>query len=78
MLGSVFGEVKQTIAFFFNYKSLDEHSTLGLTDKPKPPFTYISPALKSALKLYTLLHDIKSLETQLQLCKYFQVLQFSI
>lgn len=62
----------------FNYKSLDEHSTLGLIDTPKPPFTHISPAQKSALKLYTLLHNIKSLETQLPLHKYFKVLQFSI
>ncbi|KAL4569282.1 hypothetical protein LXL04_024918 [Taraxacum kok-saghyz] len=75
MLMSLSDEIEQTIALVFeNYKSLDEHSPSGLTETPTttPPSGFISPALKPALKLYTLLHDIQSPESQLQLCKYFQ------
>lgn len=78
MLVSLSDEIEETIALVFeNYKSLDEHSSSGLTESHKPSSGFISPALKPALKLYTLLHDIKSPESQLQLCKYFQVLQFT-
>ncbi|KAL7608515.1 hypothetical protein Lser_V15G11939 [Lactuca serriola] len=73
MLVSLSDEIEETIALVFeNYKSLDEHSSSGLTESHKPSSGFISPALKPALKLYTLLHDIKSPESQLQLCKYFQ------
>ncbi|KAI3695361.1 hypothetical protein L1987_78357 [Smallanthus sonchifolius] len=72
MLVMLSDKIEQTIAIVFeNYKSLYETSTRGLTDKPTPGF--ISPALKPALKLYNLLHDIQSPEAQMQLCKYFQI-----
>lgn len=67
-------QIEQTIALVFeNYKSLDEFSPSGLKDTSTHPSGFISPALKPALKLYSLLHDILSPESQLQLCKYFQV-----
>ncbi|MFS8017674.1 hypothetical protein Hanom_Chr15g01383191 [Helianthus anomalus] len=73
MLVRLSDKIEQTIALVFeNYKSLDEKSPSGLTDKPTPASGFISPALKPALKLYNLLHDIKTPEAQMQLCKYFQ------
>lgn len=73
MLGLLSDQIEQTIALVFeNYKSLDESSPSGLKDTSTPSSGFISPALKPALKLYTLLHDIQSPESQLQLCKYFQ------
>ncbi|KAI7732816.1 hypothetical protein M8C21_014062, partial [Ambrosia artemisiifolia] len=73
MLVMLSDKIEQTIALVFeNYKSLDEKSPTGLTDKPTPASGFISPALKPALKLYNLLHDIQSPEAQIQLCKYFQ------
>lgn len=72
MLGLLSDQIEETIALVFeNYKSLDENSPSGLTDTPKKSGS-ISPALKPALKLYSLLHDINSPEAQMQLCKYFQ------
>ncbi|GJS28561.1 hypothetical protein Tco_0489181 [Tanacetum coccineum] len=72
MLGLLSDQIEETIALVFeNYKSLDENSPSGLTDTPTKSGS-ISPALKPALKLYSLLHDIRSPEAQMQLCKYFQ------
>lgn len=74
MLGLLSDQIEETIALVFeNYKTLDENAPSGLTDTPTKSGS-ISPALKPALKLYSLLHDIQSPEAQMQLCKYFQVL----
>ncbi|KAK9064657.1 hypothetical protein SSX86_016039 [Deinandra increscens subsp. villosa] len=74
MLVKLSDKIEETIALVFeNYKSLDENSPSGLTDKPTPVSGFIAPALKPALKIYNLLHDIQSPEAQLQLCKYFQI-----
>nr|XP_043607972.1 uncharacterized protein LOC122579802 [Erigeron canadensis] len=73
MLGILSDQIEQTIALAFeNYKSLDESSPSGLTDTHTHVSGFVSPALKPALKLYALLHDILLPEAQLQLCKYFQ------
>ncbi|XP_076959899.1 uncharacterized protein LOC143636110 [Bidens hawaiensis] len=72
MLVTLSDKVEQLIALVFeNYKSLDENQPSGLTDNPTPSSGVISPALKPALKLYNLLHEICP-ESQMQLCKYFQ------
>ncbi|KAL8229027.1 hypothetical protein R6Q57_013927 [Mikania cordata] len=74
MLVMLSDKIEQIIAMVFeNYKSLDENSSSGLTDKATRVSVFISPALKPALKLYNLLHDIQSPEAQMQLCKYFQI-----
>ncbi|XP_071704850.1 uncharacterized protein [Rutidosis leptorrhynchoides] len=73
MLGMLSDQIEQIIALVFeNYKSLDESSPSGLKDSCARVSGAVSPALKPALKLYSLLHDILLPESQLQLCKYFQ------
>ncbi|KAH7860036.1 hypothetical protein Vadar_008426 [Vaccinium darrowii] len=74
ILGEVLERIEDTLALVFeNYKSLDESSESGIVDVFKPATGLAAPALKPALKLYNLMHDILSPEAQLKLCRYFQV-----
>ncbi|KAI4308594.1 hypothetical protein L6164_031650 [Bauhinia variegata] len=57
---------------FENYKSLDENSPTGLTDQFGPPLHSAAPALAPAVEIYTLLHDILSLDAQTILRNYLQ------
>ncbi|XP_056699511.1 uncharacterized protein [Spinacia oleracea] len=57
---------------FENYKSLDEHSSTGLTDSLTPVPETASSALGPAVQLYTLLHDILSQDAQAVLQKHLQ------
>ncbi|XP_059456561.1 uncharacterized protein LOC132186599 [Corylus avellana] len=73
MLGVIEDKVQQIITLVFeNYKSLDESLPSGMTDVLKPATEMVAPVLVSALKLFSLLHDILSPEAQLKLCRYFQ------
>lgn len=73
ILGEIEDQVQQILALLFeNYKSLDELSPSGLIDVFGPPTGLSAPALASAVKLYTLLHDILASESQLKLTRYFQ------
>ncbi|KAH9664409.1 hypothetical protein KPL70_019997 [Citrus sinensis] len=73
ILGEIEDQVQQILALLFeNYKSLDELSPSGLIDVFGPPTGLSAPALPSAVKLYTLLHDILASESQLKLTRYFQ------
>ncbi|KAH9712776.1 hypothetical protein KPL71_020147 [Citrus sinensis] len=73
ILGEIDDQVQQILALLFeNYKSLDELSPSGLIDVFGPPTGLSAPALASAVKLYTLLHDILASESQLKLTRYFQ------
>lgn len=75
ILGEIEDQVQQILALLFeNYKSLDELSPSGLIDVFGLPTGLSAPALPSAVKLYTLLHDILASESQLKLTRYFQVL----
>lgn len=74
ILGEVLERIEDTLALVFeNYKSLDESSESGIVDVFKPATGLAAPALKPALKLYNVMHDILSPEAQLKLCRYFQV-----
>ncbi|KAI3972579.1 hypothetical protein MKX01_019237 [Papaver californicum] len=74
ILGEVEDQIEQIFALVFeNYKSLDESFPSGMVDVFRPAFGSPAPALIPSVKLYTLLHDIFSPETQLKLCGYFQV-----
>ncbi|RAL45738.1 hypothetical protein DM860_009602 [Cuscuta australis] len=74
ILGEVSEKVEEIIALAFeNYKSLDESLPTGIADVFRPATGLAPPALASALKLYSLLHDILSPEAQLKLCRYFQI-----
>ncbi|KAG2719653.1 hypothetical protein I3843_03G262600 [Carya illinoinensis] len=57
---------------FENYKSLDEDSATGLADLFGSIQETAAPALAPAVQVYTLLHDILSLDTQTMLRTYFQ------
>jgi hypothetical protein len=59
---------------FENYKSLDESVLSGMEEIFGSPSGVPAPALGPAMKLYTLLHDILSQESQIKLCCYFQVI----
>jgi len=73
ILAVIEDKVQQIIALVFeNYKSLDESSPSGMLDVFKPATGMVAPALVSALKVYSLLHDISSPEAHLKLCRYFQ------
>ncbi|XP_059436516.1 uncharacterized protein LOC132169504 [Corylus avellana] len=73
ILGVIEEKVEKIITLVFeNYKSLDESSPSGMIDAFKPATGIVAPALVSALKIYTLLHDILSPAAQLKLCRYFQ------
>ena len=58
---------------FENYKSLDEDSPTGLADLFGPMQVSAAPALAPAVQVYTLLHDILSLDAQTMLRNYLQV-----
>ena len=67
-------QVEQLLALVFeNYKSLDETSSSGIAQNLTSIAEEASPALAPAVKLYTLLHDVLSSETQRALRRYFQV-----
>ncbi|KAM3684561.1 hypothetical protein ACJW31_11G053000 [Castanea mollissima] len=57
---------------FENYKSLDEDSPTGLADLFGPMQESAAPALAPAVQVYTLLHDILSLDSQNTLRNYLQ------
>ncbi|KAJ8748210.1 hypothetical protein K2173_000618 [Erythroxylum novogranatense] len=57
---------------FENYKSLDENSPSGLADPFGPIQESAAPALASAVKVYSLLHDILSQDAQNMLRNYLQ------
>ncbi|KAE8075472.1 hypothetical protein FH972_014188 [Carpinus fangiana] len=57
---------------FENYKSLDEDSSTGLADLFGPMQESAAPALAPAVQVYTLLHDILSLDAQTMLRNYLQ------
>ncbi|KAL1568093.1 hypothetical protein AAHA92_03497 [Salvia divinorum] len=73
ILGEVSEEVEEMLTLLFeSYKSLDESSPSGIADVFGPSTGVAAPALTPALKLYKLLHDILSPESQSKLCRYFQ------
>lgn len=66
--------IEQLLALVFeNYKALDEASTSGLAETFAPSTGSVAPAVKPAVQLFTLMHDILSLEAQTTLQKYFKV-----
>lgn len=68
-------QVESLLASVFeNYKSLDEHSATGLSDLPTSISDTASPALASAVQVYTILHDILSQDAQMTLQKHLQVI----
>lgn len=74
ILADIEEQVGQLLAMVFeNYKSLDEASPSGLADTFVPAVGAVAPALVPAVQLYTLLHDILSVEAQCTLRNYFQV-----
>ncbi|KAF5749744.1 hypothetical protein HS088_TW03G00069 [Tripterygium wilfordii] len=73
ILGEVDDQIQQILVLVFeNYKSLDESSLSGMMDTFRPATGLAAPVLASAVKLYSLLHDILSPEAQLKFCRYFQ------
>ncbi|GAB4859291.1 hypothetical protein Ancab_010753 [Ancistrocladus abbreviatus] len=57
---------------FENYKSLDELSPMGFSDKLTPIPVSATPALAPAVQVYTLLHDILTQDAQMILQNYLQ------
>lgn len=73
MLGEIEEKVQQILTLVFeNYKSLDESLPSGVMDVFRPATGQPAAALLPAIKLYTLLHDILTPESQLKFCRYFQ------
>lgn len=73
-MGEIEDQIEQIFALVFeNYKSLDESTPSGIMDVFKPATGVVPPALEPAVKLFSLLHDILSPETQNTLYSYFQV-----
>ncbi|KAJ8551142.1 hypothetical protein K7X08_000512 [Anisodus acutangulus] len=73
ILGEIEDQIEQIFALIFeNYKSLDESTPSGIMDVFKPATGVVPPALEPAVKLFSLLHDILSPETQNTLYSYFQ------
>lgn len=74
-MGDVKDQTEDILALVFeNHKSLDESSPSGMIDIFRPASGFVASALAPAVKLFTLLHDISSLEAKLKLCRYFQVM----
>ena len=72
ILGEIKDQIEQVLALVFeNYKSLDESFASEIINAFRPTTSFVAPALGSAVKLYTLLHDILSPEVQNHLCHYF-------
>lgn len=66
--------VEQLLALVFeNYKALDELSTSGLSETFGPATGSVAPAIVPAVQLFTLMHDILSVEAQSTLRNYFKV-----
>lgn len=66
--------IKSLLASVFeNYKSLDEHSTTGMSDLFGPISDCAAPALAPAVQIFSVLHDILSKEAQDILRNYLQV-----
>ncbi|TMW99778.1 hypothetical protein EJD97_001966 [Solanum chilense] len=73
ILGEIEDQIEQIFGLVFeNYKSLDESTPSGIMDVFKPATGVVPPALEPAVKLFSLLHDILSPETQNTLYSYFQ------
>ncbi|XP_009122050.1 uncharacterized protein LOC103846803 isoform X1 [Brassica rapa] len=73
MLAEIDEKVQHVLALIFeNYKSLDESCFSGIKHVFEPPTGTPAPAIASAIKLYGLLNNLLSQETQLSLCRYFQ------
>ncbi|MCO5588510.1 hypothetical protein L7F22_042467 [Adiantum nelumboides] len=73
MLSEVTEQVDQLLACVFeNYKFLDESSVSGISETLASSNRSTSPALVPAVKIFTLLHDILSVEAQKTLSYYFQ------
>jgi hypothetical protein len=67
-------QVEQLLAVVFeNYKSLDEDAPSGLAESSAPAPGTVAPALVPAVQIYTLLHDILSVESRNSLTNYFKV-----
>lgn len=67
-------QVQQLLAVVFeNYKALDESSTSGLAETFAQATGSVAPALVPAVQLFTLMHDILSVEAQSTLRNYFKV-----
>jgi hypothetical protein len=74
ILAVVEDQVSQLLTLVFeNYKSLDETSLSGMSDK-FPAVGAAAPALLPAVQIYTLLHDILTLDAQITLRNFFKVL----
>ncbi|KAG6543633.1 hypothetical protein Mapa_014996 [Marchantia paleacea] len=72
ILADVEEQVSQLLTLVFeNYKSLDETSSTGMTDM-FPAVGAAAPALVPAVQIYTLLHDILTLDAQVTLRSYFK------
>ncbi|MCO5595228.1 hypothetical protein L7F22_049267 [Adiantum nelumboides] len=73
MLSEVTEQVDQLLACVFeSYKFLDESSVSGISETLASSNRSTSPALVPAVKIFTLLHDILSVEAQKTLSYYFQ------
>lgn len=73
ILAEVEDQVSQLLTSVFeNYKSLDETSLSGMSEI-FPAVGAASPALVPAVQIYTLLHDILTLDAQITLRNYFKV-----
>ncbi|XP_047327055.1 uncharacterized protein LOC124930749 [Impatiens glandulifera] len=73
ILGDVEEQINHILSMVFeNYKSLDETAPSGMMDVFRPATGIPAPALEPAVKLFTLLHDILSPESQTKLYGYFQ------
>ncbi|KAL2652043.1 hypothetical protein R1flu_020171 [Riccia fluitans] len=72
ILADVEEQVSQLLALVFeNYKSLDETSPTGMTDT-FPAVGAAAPALVPAVQIFTLLHDILTIDAQTTLRNYFK------
>ncbi|XVF59087.1 hypothetical protein PTKIN_Ptkin07bG0246700 [Pterospermum kingtungense] len=73
ILGEIEEQIQQILTVIFeNYKSLDESLASGMMVVFRAPTGSPPPVLVPAVKLYGLLHDILSPETQMKYCGYFQ------
>lgn len=67
-------QIEQLLALVFeNYKALDEASPTGLAATFTPAMGSVAPALVPAVQIFTLMHDILSVEAQSTLRNHFKV-----
>ncbi|CAM6082195.1 unnamed protein product [Calypogeia fissa] len=72
ILAEVEDQVSQLLTLVFeNYKSLDETSSSGMSEM-FPAVGAAAPALVPAVQIYTLLHDILTLDAQITLRNFFK------